>query len=148
MDGARADRYRVRDGTRLPVTTAPRALLLRLVEGRFAVCRLEPGEPLPPWATAGDFWSVTRTPQELSIVCADDQAPPGVRAERGFRALVVDGTLDFSWVGILASLAGALAADGVPLLALSTHDTDVLLVREEHIELARRALVAAGHEVL
>lgn len=118
-----------------------------MLDGGLAVCRLGPEEPVPPWATARAFWSVTRTARELSIVCEEALAPASVRAERGFRAIVIEGPLDFSWIGILASLAGPLAEGGVSMLALSTYDTDYLLVREESLGRARDVLAAAGHEV-
>ena len=88
-----------------------------------------------------------RTPDELSVVCAADAVPAGVRAERGWKALAVDGPLAFELTGILAGLTGVLARAGVPLFALSTHDTDLLLVREADLERAVAALRAAGHEV-
>jgi hypothetical protein len=111
--------------------------------GRFAVARLAPDAPVPAWAAApGALVSVTRTGHELSIVAPMEAVPDDVRAERGFAALRVVGPLAFDAVGVLARLSGALAAAEVPLLAISTFDTDVLLVREAHLDRARRALRA------
>jgi hypothetical protein len=113
--------------------------------GRFAVARLAPDAPVPAWAAApGAFVSVTRTGHELSIVAPVEAVPGDVRAERGFAALRVVGPLAFDAVGVLAALSGALAAAEVPLLVISTFDTDVLLVREAHLDRARRALRAAA----
>jgi hypothetical protein len=119
---------------------------LTLLAGRFAVARLPPAAPLPEWAT-GAFTSITRTPRELSIVCAEEAVPEDAKAERGFAALTVDGVLDFWFVGILAGLLRILADAGVSVLALSTFDTDWLLLRAHDVERAVAALRAHGHPV-
>ena len=86
-----------------------------------------------------------RTDDELSILCHEERVPDGVRAERGFRCLRVAGSLDFSAVGILHALVEPLARARISLLALSTFDTDYLLVRDEDWPAATRALGEAGH---
>lgn len=116
---------------------------LILYEDRFAICRLDPRDPIPAWAD-GALLSITRTPRELSILCAESAVPEGVCAEKGFRAMEVLGPLDFSAVGILASLTRPLAEAGIPILAVSTFDTDVVLVREGDLERAVAALGAVG----
>ena len=90
------------------------------------------------------FCSVTRTHDELSIICAQDAVPSDVRAERDRRLLGVDGPLDFSLVGILAQLSTTLADAGISIVAVSTFDTDYLLVREQDVARAVDALTAAG----
>ena len=120
---------------------------LAVLPGRFAVARLEPAAPIPAWATQGALWSVTRTAEELSVVCAAADVPDGVTAERGWRALRVVGRLDFALTGVLASLAVPLAAAGVSIFAVSTYDTDYLLVPESRLTEAVSSLCAAGHEV-
>jgi hypothetical protein len=122
-------------------------LTLEVLPETLAICRLDPSAPLPPWAEAGAFHSATRTPGELSIVCRDDAAPAGVTANRGWRAIAVGGTLDFALTGILASLAAPLATAGVSIFAVSTHDTDYVLVPEGTLARAVAALTAAGHRV-
>ena len=82
------------------------------------------------WASAGLFSSIARTPAELSIVCAAEQVPAAVPAERGFRALAVRGPLDFGLVAVVAQLSGALAAASISIFVVSTHDTDYLFVRD------------------
>jgi hypothetical protein len=110
------------------------------LDGQFAVVRLSPDAGLPHWAVwSSGFLSVSRTAHETSVICEERLLPEGVRAEGGFEAYVVRGPLDFSAVGILARLTAPLAAAGIPLLAVSTFDTDVLLVRAT----AREAAVAA-----
>ena len=124
-----------------------RTLSLALLEGSFAVARLDPESPAPRWAEGSGLTSVTRTPEELSIVCAAECVPPGVRAERDWCCLKVAGPLDFSEVGILAELTAVLAETGISRFALSTYDTDYLLVRSVDLEGAVAALRGRGHLV-
>lgn len=119
---------------------------LELLLGRYAVCRLPAGTELPGWMR-GEFYSVTVTPSELSVVCEAACVPPDVRHEPGWRCLKVRGTLDFSLTGVLASLVVPLAEAGVSLFSLSTFDTDYLLVTNDCLEEAVAALTAAGHTV-
>jgi hypothetical protein len=115
--------------------------------GSLAICRLAPDAPLPSWAAAGRFFSITRTAEELSIVCAEDDAPADVKAEKEWRALKAEGPLDFSAIGIIASLAVPLAAEGISLFVVSTFDTDYILVKQERLEAATAALARAGHRI-
>ena len=122
---------------------------LRLLPGRFAVCRLDPHAPLPAWAFHEDatFWSITRTPDEMSLVCDQDSVPPSVeRVEPGWRAIQVQGPIPFDETGVLAGLATPLAEAGIPLFALSTHDTDLVLVKQRDLERAL-AVLRVRHRV-
>lgn len=117
--------------------------------GHYAICRLAPEAEVPAWGAGGDgFTSVTRTAAELSIVCPAGRVPEGVRREAGWRLLEVHGPLDFALTGVLAGLTASLAEAGVSTFAVSTFDTDYLLVREAMIGQAVAALRAAGHRVL
>jgi hypothetical protein len=120
---------------------------LLLAPGLLAVTRLAPDAPFPAWAEGGPLVSVTRTADELSVVCPEARIPDGVRAERGYRALQVAGPLDVALTGILAALAPPLAQAGVPLLALGTFDTDWLLVPQARLAEGLTALRGAGHEI-
>lgn len=112
----------------------------------YAVCRLSPGENVADWMWRGDsFLSITRTPQELSVVCAEALVPDTVQVERGWTVIQVHGPLDFALTGILAQLAVPLAEAGIPIFALSTYDTDYLMVKIEHKKRARRVLEDEGH---
>ena len=113
------------------------------VPGCFAVARLPPEAPVPAWAT-GAVTSITRTPEELSIVCDDEAVPSGVYATRDFAALRVVGTIDFGVVGLLATLTRALADAGVSVFAVSTFDTDYLFVRTSDLPRARDALASVA----
>lgn len=110
----------------------------------FVICRLGSEAPMPPWATAGKFISITRTADELSIVCCQDAMPEGVMCEPGWRCLRVAGTIPFSVVGVLASLTALLAKAGIPLFAVSTFDTDYVLVKEMDLEGAVAVLRQEG----
>ena len=126
----------------------PRALRLTVEPNTLSVSRLGPEEPVPDWAhRACGLTSITRTSAELSIVCGSDAVPDGVTTHGPFRALTVAGPLDFSLTGILSGLATALAEAGVSLFAVSTYDTDILLVPASQLDTARTALEAAGHSV-
>jgi hypothetical protein len=129
-----------------PPPSAP-PLALHVVDEPLAVVRLAADAGVPAWATAAPFHSVTRTDHELSVVCADARVPAGVAAARGWRALVVAGPLDLALVGVLARLAVPLAAAGVAVFPLATHDTHYLLVREAQLDAAVRALRDAGCQV-
>jgi uncharacterized protein len=124
-----------------------KSLVLHLLPGRFAVCRLPPDAPLPE-ARPGGLWSATRTADELSIVLPEEDRQPEWKAETGWRCLQVAGPLDFALTGVLASLATPLAEAEVSLFAVSTYDTDYVLVREERLDRAREALESAGHRVI
>lgn len=113
----------------------------------YAVVRLDPDADVPSWAIAGPISSVTRTESELSIVCRQSDVPAGSSAERGWRALEVAGPLHFTLTGVLASLAAPLAEAGITLFALSTFETDYLLVRDRDLARASAALSGAGHAV-
>src|SRR6476620_8834779 len=123
-----------------------RLRVLRL-PGRFAICRLSPADAVPSWANGPGFVSITRTRDELSIVCADAQVPHGTECMRDYVAMRVEGTLAPELVGVLVSLATPLANAGIPILAIGTHDTDYVLVRDAMLDRAVSALRAAGHDI-
>jgi len=118
------------------------------VPGKFAVCRLRAIAPLPDWAWSGLFSSVTRTEDELSIVCAADSVPEEHKPKTPWVCLKLEGPFSFSEVGILASFIGPLAEKGVPIFAISTFDTDYVLVGEDYAGTTLQALRDAGHEFL
>jgi hypothetical protein len=126
---------------------ADASLDLEILPGRLAVCRLDAGAPLPVWCLSSPFLSITRTAGELSVVCSESEVPRGVRAETGFRALEVSGPLDFALTGILSSLVAPLATARISVLAISTFDSDYVLVREEDLARSAGALREAGHRV-
>jgi hypothetical protein len=120
---------------------------LSLLADQFAVCQLEACAAIPVWATTGRFFWVARTPDEVSIVCIEERVPSGVRSERGWRAFKLEGPFDFAQTGILASVLSPLAEAGVGIFALSTYDTDYILIKGSQLEQAVAALEACGHSV-
>jgi hypothetical protein len=122
-------------------------LTLSVLPETLAICRLEREARIPEWAT-GDFVSITRTRDELSIVCDERHAPPGVKADRGWRALKIEGPLDLSLTGVLASIAVPLAEARINIFAISTFDTDYVLVKADRVTEAIGVLRRAGHRVL
>ena len=123
-------------------------MLLTVIDARVAVCRVEAGSVVPAWVDrAGDFVSITRTSQELSIVCAMDAVPPGVPMEGPWRAFRVQGPLVMTLIGVVAALANPLADAGISIFAISTYDTDYVLVHEPDLDAAINVLIAAGHTV-
>jgi len=121
-------------------------LTLELLTATFAVCRLDFDAPIPDWAHC-DFVSITRTRDEMSIVCRQEEVPDDVQAERGWRCLRVVGKLEFSLVGVIASLTKVLADAEISVFVVSTFDTDYLLVRQIDVNRTVEALKDAGHTV-
>jgi len=123
------------------------SLHLTLLPDKLAVCRLAAGSQLPEWAISGGLISATWTPEETSVVCPAAAVPPGIRAETGWRAFGVAGPLDFGLTGILLSIAQPLAEASISIFALSTYNTDYVLVKESSLDAAIAALIGAGHRV-
>lgn len=122
-------------------------LNLSLLPHLYAVCQFHPDKHIPYWALIGNFVSLTRTAEELSIVCQQDNVPEDVEAERGWRCVQVQGAFDFSVSGINASLAVPLADAEISVLAIATYSTEYLLVKEKDVERALQVLKRAGHSV-
>jgi hypothetical protein len=120
---------------------------LTLLPGKLMICRLDPEAAIPDWANHGVIRSITRTSDELSIVCSEADVPEDVKAERGWRSFKVEGPLDLSLTGVLASLAKPLAEARINIFALSTFDTDYLLVKEELVSKAAEVLIRSGHRI-
>lgn len=122
-----------------------RKLNLSLLPHKYAVCQFHPDKHIPYWALLGDFVSLTRTHEELSIVCQQDNVPEGIEAERGWCCVQVQGAFDFTVSGVNASLAVPLSEAEISVLAIATYATDYLLIKEANVEQALRVLELAGH---
>ncbi|WP_197319300.1 ACT domain-containing protein [Saccharomonospora sp. NB11] len=127
-----------------------RKLTIDVRPGEYAVARLDPAAAVPTrlFDAVDDFVSVTRTESEVSVVCPATAVVDGAVVEPGWRLLTVRGPLEFSLTGIMAALASELAAAGVSLFAMSTYDTDHLLVKDDDLQRAVTALRSAGHAVV
>lgn len=124
---------------------------LLLLAETFAVCKLDPDadmDVLDEVLAASSFASVTRTSDELSLVCAEDDVPAAaLKVERGFRAFQLQGPVPFTTVGVVSGLAKPLAEAGISVFVVSTFDTDYLLVKQASMGRASKLLSAAGYEV-
>jgi hypothetical protein len=121
-------------------------LKYRVLTEQLALCRLASDAVFPAWALKGGFFGVVRTCDELSIVCSEDWVPEGAIAERGWVALKLEGPFPFSMTGVLASFLQPLAEAEIPLFAISTFDTDYVLIKRRNLEQAVVALGTAKHE--
>lgn len=119
-------------------------LQLQLLSGEYAICRLDPSCPTPEWAERGEFSSVTRTCEELSIVCAEDLVPDQVSCARGWRMLKLAGPIPFTVTGVVAAISSALARNRIGIFVVSTYDTDYILVQAHALSDAIVALESGG----
>lgn len=122
-------------------------LELIVLPEKLAVYQLPHYSPIPDWTRKSSFLSITRTEDELSIVCEEHIVPDDAKSEKEWRGIKVAGPLDFALVGILANLSGVLAKAGVSIFAISTYDTDYILIKNHQLDEAVRALRQAGHHV-
>ncbi|HYR90559.1 MAG TPA: ACT domain-containing protein [Terriglobia bacterium] len=122
-------------------------LTLTVLPDRYAICRLDANAPVPAWAGNGPFMSITRTTEELSIVCLEGNIPAEAKCMAGWRVLKCEGPLDFNLIGVMASIAEPLADAAVAIFPIATHDTDYVLVKELQLEVAVNALTTYGHIV-
>ena len=126
--------------------TAPKLTFIILRE-TFAICRLDKDAPIPDWAFQGGLFSVTRTKDELSIVCPLINVPKGIICNQGWSCLKVKGPLDLSSTGIISSIAATLERENISLFSISTYDTDYVMVKEKDLEKAIFALTEAGQRI-
>lgn len=123
-------------------------LTMKLLNGKYGVCRLDKNELIPTWAQNSNFFSITKTSDELSIVCSQDDIPDDIKYEKDWKILKILGPLDFSLIGILSSISTILAQKGISIFAISTYDTDYILVKNKDIDNAIAALIAERYEVI
>jgi len=122
-------------------------LAFTLLPATLAVCRLESRAPVPAWALTGPFVSITRTADEMSVICPETAVPAGVVCAAGWRCLKLEGPFDFSVTGLVASFSGLLAGAGISLMVVCTYDTDYLLVRSNDLDRAIATLEAGGYRI-
>jgi hypothetical protein len=125
-----------------------RTLKFRQLLALYAIVRQPPNVPIPAWAATGDFTSVTRTAEELSIVCPADNIPKELAPGLLWICLKLEGPFPFSQTGVLLSFIEPLSSNRIPIVAISTYDTDYVLIQQEFITGALDLLRGAGHELL
>lgn len=123
-------------------------LKFRWLPGLYAVVHMASDSPIPDWATKGEFNSITRTPDELSIVCPTENLPPDLNSPHRWICFKLEGPFPFSMTGVLLSFIGPLSTNGIPIFAVSTYDTDYVLIQEEWGGTAIAELQREGHELL
>jgi hypothetical protein len=124
-----------------------RQLKLTPLKDEFAICQLDQGSEIPSWAFGGEFCSLTRTSEELSILCPANQVPEMSNYEPGWRGLKIEGPFEFDEIGVLASLTAPLAEAKISLLTVSTYDTDYIFIQQKNYRQAVNILEAAGHTI-
>ena len=128
-------------------------LKFRQLAGHYAIVRLAPDAPVPDWAslsnsTEGEFTSITRTTDELSIVCPAENLPADVHSPHHWICLKLEGPFPFEQTGVLLSFIEPLSSSGVPIFAVSTYDTDYVLIPEDRMGGVVDLLQAAGHQLV
>jgi len=122
-------------------------LSLTILDETFTLHRLEPDAEIPSVVSNSPFFSVMRTQDELSLILPESVYIESEKSEPGWACFKVEGPLEFSLVGVLAGISSALAQAGVSIFALSTYDTDYILVKQEQVEAAKEALMVAGYSI-
>lgn len=116
------------------------SLCIALLPHAFAVCRLEKDTTIPAWASHSAFYSITKTMDELSIVVEQSKVPTDIKAEKDWRALMIEGPLDFALTGVLSAILAPLAEAKISIFTISTFDTDYILIKEKNLEQAIKIL--------
>ena len=124
------------------------SITLQQNEGAYTVSRLHPDDAIPYWADGRGFVSITRTDEELSIVCLTERVPPGVRAEIGWTCYKFLGPFAFEAAGIILAVVRPLSENGMGVFVLSTFDGDIILLKSKDANIAERILKEAGHLIL
>jgi hypothetical protein len=120
---------------------------LSLFEEEYAVCRLDKSAPIPAWAIRGEFFSVSRTPDELSIVCEQEAVPPETDHDGGWRCFKIESPFEFDLAAMISSVAAPLADEQIDIFVVATQDSDYLLVRQADLDRSISRLQNSGYRV-
>ena len=120
-------------------------LQLSVLESLFTIHRFPPNHEIPNQVYGSEFYTISKTEDELSIVCSSSIQLNSEKSETGWSCLMVVGPLDFSLTGILAEISAVLAEAEISIFAISTFDTDYILIKTEKLPLAIEALLASGY---
>ncbi|MGB9929526.1 MAG: ACT domain-containing protein [Methanosarcina sp.] len=121
--------------------------MLNILKDSFGICKLEEKSEIPLWVYNSNFFSITRTSEELSIICQENKIPASVPAEKNWRCLQVEGSLNFGLIGVIAEISRILANQKIGIFVLSTYNTDYIFVKEDELENAVKALLEADYVV-
>lgn len=119
---------------------------LKLLDNKFAVCRMDDTAVLPLWAVAGNPFVVSRIEGELSVICGEEYVPDGILCRKNYRIIKIDEKLEFSMIGVMAKISDVLAGAEISILAVSTYDTDYILISDDKVHKAVKFLNKAGYE--
>lgn len=122
-------------------------LTLKATNGLYAVCRLNPDQKIPEWSLNGEFFSISKTDDELSVVCDNDLVPSGVKCEMNWRIMKIEGPLNFSMKGVLYNISKVLYEKDISIFVVSTYDTDYILVKDYYLKKAIKVLKNAGYQI-
>lgn len=123
-------------------------LKLKLLKDMYGVCRLNNNSKIPEWGAKGEFSSITRTEDELSIVCLQNNIPEGIQCEKSWEVFKIEGPLDFSLIGILSAISSLMAEKGISIFAISTYDTDYILIKDKDLNKAIEVLSNDKYEII
>lgn len=123
-------------------------LTLTVLKDKYAVSKTDHDSGVPDWVKASEFFSITHTADEYSIVCCQDMIPGNIKQEKDWRILKIEGPLDFTMIGILSSISGILAFHRISIFAISTYNTDYIMLKENDLEKAVNALQCEGYIIL
>lgn len=118
-----------------------------LLQAEYALSRLNADEAIPEWAFQSSFYSISKTTDELSVVCESKFVPGHVKSNKGWRILKIDAIMDLSLTGITAEFSTVLAEAGINLCVVATYDTDYILIQQEKLQAAMEAFKKAGFSV-
>ena len=124
-----------------------RKLKLSLLKDKYGICSLPATAPIPDWALNEAMLSITRTKDELTIVCRHDLIPPQCMSDLNWRCFRIDGTFDLYQTGVISSISSTLAEAGISIYVISTYDTDYFLVQEDKLEQTISVLSNSGHSI-
>ncbi len=122
-------------------------LHLQVIPDRYGIIKLPSTSDIPSWVLDCSVYNITKTPDELSIVCSQNVIPEEILCERGWKGLRVMGHLSFNSTGVVESIAKPLAEDEISIFTVSTFDTDYVFVKESQLDQTVNCLKAAGHHV-
>ena len=120
-----------------------------VLKGDYSIYRFNIDSAIPTWVYESDYYSVTRTQMELSIVCKthdiDDNS--NIKTDKHWRILKINGLLDLSLIGIIANVSNMLKEKNIPIFVISTYNTDYILVKNQNIDKTLIVLQNNGHKV-
>jgi hypothetical protein len=124
---------------------SPKDIKLNVLEGLYTIHRFFSDHDIPEQIYESEFYSISKSEDELSIVCNSSILLNSERSETGWSCIKVSGSLDFSLTGILADISAVLAKAEISIFAISTFDTDYILIKSENLPSAGKALVSSGY---